>query len=55
VGDFNVFAYSLEEVIAWSRNYRKLFYGIDEPYKLLMSADSNQSLKKKEVVEGDGF
>ena len=55
VGDFKVFSYSLEEVIAWSQNYRKLFYGIDEPYKLLMSADSNQSLKKKEVVEGDGF
>ena len=55
VGEFNVFAYSLEEVIAWSKNYRKLFYGIDEPYKLVMSADSNQSLKKKEVVEGDGF
>jgi hypothetical protein len=47
--------YSLEEVIAWSQNYRKLFYGIDEPFKLAMSADGNQTLKKKEVVEGDGF
>ncbi len=55
VGEFNVFSYSLEEVIAWSRNYRKLFYGIDEPYKLLMASESDQSLKKKEVVEGDGF
>jgi len=55
VGDFRVFSYSLEEVIAWSQNYRKLFYGIDEPYKLVMSVDGDQSLKKKEVVEGDGF
>jgi hypothetical protein len=47
--------YSLEEVIAWTQNYRKLFYGIDEPYRLAMSAEGNQTLKKKEVVEGDGF
>uniref|UniRef100_UPI004048B112 hypothetical protein n=2 Tax=Roseivirga sp. TaxID=1964215 RepID=UPI004048B112 len=47
--------YTLEEVIAWTQNYRKLFYGIDEPYRLAMSADGNQTLKKKEVVEGDGF
>lgn len=55
MGNSKINLYSLEEVIAWSRNYRKLFYGIDEPFQLAMSSDGNQTLKKKEVVEGDGF
>ena len=55
VGSFNVYANTIEEVIAWSQGFRKFYYGIDEPYRLVMSDESNQSLKKKDKVEGDGF
>ncbi|MFT6054345.1 MAG: hypothetical protein ACJAS3_001301 [Roseivirga sp.] len=55
IGNSKIGLYSLEEVIAWAQNYKKLFYGIDEPFVLAMAGDGNQKLKKKEVVEGDGF
>lgn len=55
VGSFKVSLGSIPQISQWARDFRKLYYGIDEPYKLLMSTDSNQSLKKKKAVEGDGF
>lgn len=55
VGAFNPFTASQAEVIQWVTDFRKLYYGIDEPYRLLMASDSNQRLKKKNTVEGDGF
>lgn len=54
-GGGKVVAYSVEEVIAWAQTFKKLHLGIDEPYRLLMAEDSNQTLKKKDTVEGDGF
>lgn len=54
-GAFNPFQATQEEVIQWVTDFRKLYYGIDEPYRLLMASDSNQRLKKKNTVEGDGF
>lgn len=54
-GGLKVFANTIEEVIAWTQNFRKLHLGVDEPYRLLMAEDSSQTLKKKETVEGDGF
>jgi len=55
VGNFNPLLISQVEVIQWVTDFRKLYYGIDEPYRLLMAADSQQKLKKKGTVEGDGF
>lgn len=55
IGSFKVAMASIPQISQWARDFRKLYYGIDEPYKLLMSADSNQSLNKKKAVEGDGF
>ena len=54
-GNFKGSLSSIPQISQWARDFRKLYYGIDEPYKLLMSADSNQSLNKKKAVEGDGF
>jgi len=54
-GNFNTLLISQAEVIQWVTDYRKLYYGIDEPYRLLMAGDSNQRLKKRGAVEGDGF
>lgn len=55
IGSFRVFTNTLEEVIQWAVDFKKLYYGVDEPYRLLMASDSNQTLKKKKTVEGDGF
>lgn len=44
-----------ERVIQWVIDFKKLYLGIDEPYQLLMASESNQTLKKKGTVEGDGF
>lgn len=55
VGNFNPLLISQIEVIQWVTDFRKLYYGIDEPYRLLMAGDSQQTLKKKGTVEGDGF
>ncbi|MFY0591823.1 hypothetical protein [Roseivirga sp.] len=55
IGSFKVSLGSIPEISNWARDFRKLYYGIDEPYKLLMSTDSNQTLKKKKAVTGDGF
>ena len=55
IGTFKVGLGSIPEISNWARDFRKLYYGIDEPYKLLMSTDSNQTLKKKKAVTGDGF
>ncbi|HEY9116537.1 MAG TPA: hypothetical protein VIN11_01860 [Roseivirga sp.] len=43
------------KVIQWVIDFKKLYLGIDEPYQLLMASESNQTLKKKGTVEGDGF
>ena len=50
-----VYANTIDEVLSWTRNFRKLHLGLDEPYRLLMAEDSSQTLKKKDTVEGDGF
>jgi hypothetical protein len=55
VGSFSSFAATQEEVIQWATDFRKLYLGIDEPYRLLMASDSNQKLNKKNTIEGDGF
>ena len=55
VGSFNPFTATQAEVIQWVTDFRKLYLGIDEPYRLLMASDSNQKLKKKNTIEGDGF
>ncbi len=55
IGSFRVFMNTMEEVIQWATDFKKLYYGVDEPYRLLMASDSNQSLKKGKAVEGDGF
>lgn len=55
VGSFRALPGSKERVIQWVIDYKKLYFGIDEPYQLLMASESNQTLKKKDTVEGDGF
>ena len=55
IGNFRSFASTLVEVNKWVTDFRKLYYGIDEPYMLVMAGDSNQTLKKKLAKEGDGF
>ncbi len=55
IGNFRVFGSTLVEVNKWVADFRKLYYGIDEPYRLVMAGDSNQTLKKKVATEGDGF
>jgi hypothetical protein len=55
IGAFKVFMTTIEEITRWGADFKKLYYGIDEPYRLLMSGDSNQALKKKTTIEGDGF
>lgn len=55
VGSFKLYDSTIEEVMVWTQNFRKLYLGIDEPYRLLMAEDSSQALKKKKTVEGDGF
>jgi len=54
-GPLKVYANTIDEVLSWTRNFRKLHLGLDEPYRLLMAEESSQTLKKKETVEGDGF
>ncbi len=54
-GNSKVFAPTIEEVMVWTRNFRKLYLGVDEPYRLLMAEESSQTIKKKDKVEGDGF
>ncbi len=55
IGAFTYFAATIEEVMVWASNYQKLYYGLDEPYRLLMANESSQTLKKKTTEEGDGF
>ncbi|OEK07445.1 hypothetical protein [Roseivirga misakiensis] len=55
IGSFKVSLGSIPQISNWARDFRKLYYGIDEPYKLLMSTESSQTLKKKKAVTGDGF
>lgn len=55
IGSFKVFMTTIEEITRWAADFKKLYYGIDEPYRLVMAGDSNQSLKKKTTIEGDGF
>lgn len=55
VGSFKLYDNTIEEVMVWTQNFRKLYLGIDEPFRLLMAEDSSQALKKKKTVEGDGF
>lgn len=55
IGSFKVFMSTIEEITRWGADFKKLYYGIDEPYRLVMASDSNQSLKKKTTIEGDGF
>ncbi|MCE7994092.1 MAG: hypothetical protein HEP71_19045 [Roseivirga sp.] len=55
VGSFKLYNNTIEEVMVWTQNFRKLYLGIDEPYRLLMADESSQTLKKKKTVEGDGF
>ena len=54
-GSLKVYANTIEEVMVWAYNFRKLHLGIDEPYRLLLAEESSQAVKKKETVEGDGF
>ncbi len=55
IGAFKVFMTTIEEITRWGADFKKLYYGIDEPYRLVMAGDSDQSLKKKTTIEGDGF
>lgn len=55
VGNFRPLPSSKERVIQWVVDFKKLYFGIDEPYQLLMASESSQTLKKKGTVEGDGF
>lgn len=55
VGSFRTMPSSKEKVIQWVVDFKKLYFGIDEPYQLLMASESSQTLKKKGTVEGDGF
>ncbi len=54
-GSFTFFAATIEEVMVWASAYQKIYYGLDEPYRLLMANESSQTLKKKDKDEGDGF
>jgi len=55
IAGFRTLPSSKERVIQWVVDFKKLYYGIDEPYQLLMASESSQTLKKKATVEGDGF
>ena len=55
VGGFRPIPSSKERIIQWVVDFKKLYFGIDEPYQLLMASESSQTLKKKGTVEGDGF
>lgn len=55
IGTFTFFAATIEEVMVWAQNFKKLYYGLDEPYRLLMANESSQTVKKKATEEGDGF
>lgn len=55
LGSLKLYDNTIEEVMVWTQNFRKLYLGIDEPYRLLMADESSQTLKKKKAVEGDGF
>jgi len=55
VGAFTFFAATIDEVMLWAKNYKRLYYGIDQPYRLLMANESSQTIKKKTTEEGDGF
>lgn len=55
IGSFKVYMTTIEEITRWAIDFKKLYYGIDEPYRLVMASDSNQSLKKKTTITGDGF
>jgi len=55
IGTFTFFAATLGEVEVWAQNFKKLYYGLDEPYRLLMANESSQTVKKKTTEEGDGF
>ncbi|MEC7754447.1 hypothetical protein [Roseivirga sp. UBA1976] len=55
VGNFRAIPSTKERVIQWVIDYKKLYFGVDEPYQLLMASESSQTLKKKGTVEGDGF
>lgn len=55
VGNFRPLPSSKERIMQWVIDFKKLYFGIDEPYQLLMASESNQTLKKKGTVEGDGF
>lgn len=54
-GNFKAYPVTIEEVRQWVMDFRKLYYGIDEPYRLLMSGESSQTLKNKKKLKGDGF
>lgn len=54
-GSFKAYPVTIEEVRQWVMDFRKLYYGIDEPYRLLMSDESSQTLKNKKKIKGDGF
>ena len=54
-GKSKAYTNTLAEVMEWASNFRKLYLGIDEPYRLLMAEESSQTIKKKQAVEGDGF
>jgi len=55
VGSFRTIPSSKERIIQWVIDFKKLYFGIDEPYQLLMASESNQTLKKKGAVQGEGF
>jgi hypothetical protein len=55
IGTFTFFAATIEEVMVWAQSFKKLYYGLDEPYRLLMANESSQTVKKKTTEEGDGF
>jgi hypothetical protein len=54
-GSFKIYDNTIEEVMVWTQNFRKLYLGIEEPYRLLMAEQSSQTLDKDKKVEGDGF
>ena len=54
-GKSKAYTNTLAEVMEWASNFRKLYLGIEEPYRLLMAEESAQTIKKKQAVEGDGF
>ena len=52
---FKMFTRTIKKINRWASDFKKLYYGVDEPHKLLMAIHSDQTLKKKKAVEGDGF